>query len=48
MEIHDNPEVEALFENEAEDHHRDEVPEKEINIQTPIKVEQKKSEELKN
>ena len=37
-----------LSENETEYHHRDEFPEKEINIQTHAKFEQKNPEELKN
>ena len=45
--MHVSTEVEVFSENEAEYHHKDEVPEKEINIQTPAKVEQKKPE-LKN
>ena len=30
-----------LSENEIEEHHKDEVPEKEMNIQTPAKIEKK-------
>ena len=43
MKIPANTEVDngskSLFENETKGHHRDEVPEKEINIQTHAKVE---------
>ena len=34
--------------NEIEEHHKDEVPKKEMNIQTPAKFEQKNPQELKN
>ena len=37
-----------LSENEIEDHHKGEVPKKEMTIQTPAKFEQRNPEELKD
>ena len=48
MEIPVSTEVETLSENEVENHHREEFPEKRVNIQTSTQVKQKNPEEFKN
>ena len=48
IEIPSNTKVEALSENEDENHHREEFPEKRVNIQTSAQVKQKNPKEFEN
>ena len=43
-----NTEVEALSEDEVENHHREELPEKRVNIQTFVQAKQRKPVKFKS